>query len=97
MLFDPGPQYSPVARTTDAGMFVVRVFHLTAAGDLACIDSRPVKAITARKLECRARRSDALDVEVYPASAVPAVPDGIKRVPRLGGPMKIEVWRDTLF
>lgn len=94
VLFDLGEQYQPTARGTAGKRFVVRVFALTDGNELAVADSKPVTLFTARKLEVRARRSDALDVEVYPADELPPLPDGFKVITLLRGFQIVSVDKD---
>lgn len=77
--------YESTVRGTAGKHFVARLFGLTAGNELAYCDSRPVTLFTARKIEIRGRKSDALDVEIYAAADVPPAPDGMKRITELRG------------
>jgi hypothetical protein len=85
MLFDLGDPFVPAARGTSGKRFVVRIYALTDGNDLAFADSKPVTLLYARKLEVRARKSDALDVEVCPADDVPPAIEGALRISELRG------------
>lgn len=89
--------YESAVRGTAGKYFVARLFGLTAGNELAFCDSKPVTLFTARKIELRARKSDALDVEIFDADKVPPIPEGMKRITELRGFQITNIDRDDLF